>query len=205
VSLPVAIVVRAMLGASDTLVGDERRLSDKIDTILPDDTCTPPDVALRLVEKLLASEPHSSLSLRVLPGAELSRCVSVAVDFRNGWVLLVPGSDPELSAELAQLRRDALQECLTRDQLLGRVTAIAARHQLTEFRVRDGGPITVPIDGGALSRVDLQAALAHYAQGCFLYSGLTWAPDGRPVFVFAGRRAVDPMPPLHDHGVTHGR
>lgn len=190
-SLPVAIVVQATVATSGRLPADDRRLSSAIEESLAQNGCTPPDVALRVLGELLASEQYSGWTLRMLAGAKASRCVSVAVDARNGWVLLVPGSDPELSAELSELRSYALHECLSREQLVARVRAIAARHGLGTFDVRDGGPITIPTEDGVLSRAEQQAALEHYAEGCYLYSSLTWAASGKPVFLLAGRLKLD--------------
>lgn len=191
VLLPAAVVVLARVGRPDSVQGDDRHLRGAIEERFPGDSCTPPDVALEALRRMLDISSDSGWMVRVLAGAQRSRCVSVTLDAEHGWVLVVPGSDRQLSAELSELRRHALRECLTREQLVALVASIAARSGVAEFGVLDGGPITIPTEDGRLSRADQQAALNRYARGCYLYSGLTWAPDGKPVFVLAGRPTPD--------------
>lgn len=181
--VPVAIVAR---GSLDQSPHEEAILIEAMARLFPDDDCVLSATALELVERELQHLGSAAWTVRVQDGARGSPCNSVAVDGPNRLVLLVPASRPEVSAALTRFHVETLRTCLNRDEVAAQLDDVLEHYDVTDFETRYDGPVTFPVDPDQSLEQASEAALRHYENGCYTYSGLSWSTDGTPVYFLVG-------------------
>lgn len=185
--IPLAIFARANIERGPDGSAHEPELAQAMSHLFPEDRCIPPRVALQIVEDALLTADHDGWVVRVLPGGQNSPCNSAAVDGPNRWILLAPASLPTVAKALSELRIDALRECLERDEITARVSTILAQYGQADYEIRDGGPITFPAEGARSIDELREDVLAHFEDGCVMFSGNTWAENGTAIYYLAGK------------------
>lgn len=185
--IPIAIVIRGNVAAPPGGAAEQINISRQIDQQFTEGRCIVPSEAMSIVDRILHDGGYADRwIIRPLDGAQGSPCNAVAVDGENRWILLSPSSLPAVSTALAELRVAALRECFSRDELTARIIKITEKFGEKRFAIRDGGPITFPVESGTPIDESRDAAKRHFDQGCAMYSGLSWDKDGSTIVLLAG-------------------
>lgn len=184
--IPTAVLVHDAVGGSSGRPAVEPALLRALDDLFPDDRCIPPSASLKLVAQELETLGYRDWTVRQLPAAERSPCNSASADAENRWVVLTPASRPEVANTLAAFRVRSLRDCWSRNEAEKLLRRELAAFGLTDYETRDDGPVTFPVDLRRSLDLSREEAQRHYDQGCYTYSGVTWAEDGMPIFILAG-------------------
>jgi len=108
-------------------------------------------------------------------------CTFAALISTTHEVILLGGAGRELSDALATLRSELFEQCLDRDGAVALVSSVVNSHGVTDFDI-----VTNPLGMGPAIPLDqVDAYIAHFKEGCFMWGAMGWNEAGKPQFHLA--------------------
>lgn len=141
--------------------------------------CTAADEATETIRLALDAAGRFDWHVTQDASAEATGCVSAVVVADEREIRLTVALRPEVRQALRRLTNLLLDDCLTRTEAIELVNETLGAVGETGYELRTDGPRTGPHE-----RADDIAH--HMAQGCYMYGGVGFKPDGGRVYLIGG-------------------
>jgi hypothetical protein len=127
----------------------------------------------------LAALGYEDWVVEARPGAGPEDCVAAGFVASMRKVVLVPVSGPTVAKALEGIEGTLMRECYDKDQATEFINSTLAGLGETNFSITTEGPFAYPLG-------QHEEVTAHIAAGCYVYSGMGWDADGRPMYIIHG-------------------